>query len=141
MNADAKPVLKTTPIQLPSGDPPVDMNRLLYITDGDPDTIREIVDIYIRQTEEQLSEIFRAIENQSAQEVHALTHSCIGSSSTCGMVAVIIPLRELEKMGCEGHLTGAQAKWDAARLAFEEIKFFLTAHTEAVDLPSNIQSL
>ena len=133
--------MKTIPIQSAGGDAPVDMERLLYITDADPGNLWEIVELYIRQTEEQLSEIFRAIENQSAEDVHAISHSCIGSSSTCGMVAVIAPLRELETMGMEKQLAGAREKWEAARLAFEQIKFFLTAHTEAVDLPSNIQSL
>ena len=112
------------------------MERLRYITDGDLDNFREIVEIYIRQTEEQLSEIHLAIKNESANDVQALTHSCIGSSSTCGMVAVIVPLRELEKMGREKQLAGAPEQWTSARMAFERIKAFLVAQAEAMTLPS-----
>lgn len=113
-------------------DPPVDMERLNYVTEGELDSLREIVDIYIKQTEMQLGQIEVAILSQSAKEVQELAHSCGGASSTCGMVAVVAPLLELEKMGCQNQLTGATEQLAAARASFERIKQFLAALPEAI---------
>ena len=103
------------------------MERLNYLTGGELNNFREIVDIYVKQTEKQLGQIQLAIQNQSANDVRALAHSCVGASSTCGMVAVITSLRELEKMGHEKQLTGAPESLAVARASFEAIKQFLAA--------------
>ena len=119
-------------MEFPISVPPVDMERLNYISEGDLDNVREIVDIYIRQTEEHLAQIKLAIQDQSATGVQALAHSSVGASSTCGMVAVIAPLRELERMGCERQLVGAMEHWAEAGAAFEQIKQFLAAQPGAI---------
>jgi len=118
--------------RFPTGDPPVDMERLRYVADGDPGDLREIVDIYIRQTEEQLNQLDLAVQNLSAKDVQALAHSCVGASSTCGMAAIIAPLRELETMAREKRLSGAPEQLASARSSFEQIKQFLTTQPEAI---------
>ncbi len=131
-----EPVQTVPPVAVPTTTPPVDMERLNYLTGGDLNNFREIVDIYYKQTEKQLGQLNVAIQNQSANDVRALAHSCVGASSTCGMVAVITSLRELEKMGYEKQLVGASEKLAAARASFEQIKQFLATQPAATTSPA-----
>ena len=80
-------------------DAPVDMSRLLDFTDGDPENLRELVTLYLSQTEEQLDRLEAAVQAGAAQEVRRLAHSCAGASATCGMRRLVPLLRELERAG------------------------------------------
>ena len=120
------------PKPIPMNGSPVDMERLNYITEGQRDNLREIVDLYLGQTEMQLGQIEAAIQSQSASELKALAHSCGGASSTCGMLALLAPLCELERMGGEEQLAGATEQLAIARASFEQIKRFLAALPEEI---------
>jgi len=124
-----------TGAQSPSASPPapaedaaVDMSRLLDFTDGDPDNLRELVTLYLSQTEEQLEQLGAAIKADQAQEVRRLAHSCAGASATCGMRRLVPLLRELEREGFEGHLTDAAQLFHQAGQEFERIRCFLEAY-------------
>jgi signal transduction histidine kinase/two-component SAPR family response regulator/HPt (histidine-containing phosphotransfer) domain-containing protein len=103
---------------------PVDMDRLMYFTDGNLASLRDIVDIYLQQTEKQFEQISQALQRRASAEVRALAHSCVGASATCGMVAVVNPMRELERLGQEGRLEEAPAVLESSRAAFNRIRGF-----------------
>ncbi len=103
---------------------PVDMERLNYFTGGDEQAIRELVDFYLCQTEKQYDDLGRALATQAAAEVRRIAHSCVGASATCGMTAVIGPLRELERLGHEGQLAGAPGCYARFRAELDRIKQF-----------------
>ncbi|NJN05665.1 MAG: Hpt domain-containing protein [Rhodobacteraceae bacterium] len=103
---------------------PVDMDRLMYFTDGNIANLRDIVDIYLQQTEKQFQQLTQAINRQAAGEIRALAHSCVGASATCGMVAVVGPMRELERLGHEGNVQQAPAALATSRAAFDQIRSF-----------------
>ena len=42
--------------------PPVDMERLLDFANGDPDNLRELVELYLQQTAKQLDQLSAAVE-------------------------------------------------------------------------------
>ncbi len=52
-SASASPPAPASPAPGPAEDAAVDMSRLLDFTDGDPDNLRELVTLYLSQTEEQ----------------------------------------------------------------------------------------
>ena len=62
-----------------------------------------------------------------ADEVRAVAHSCVGASATCGMNAIVPPLRELEMNAKNGHLAPAPGALTAAYSALETIRCFLSA--------------
>jgi HPt (histidine-containing phosphotransfer) domain-containing protein len=66
-----------------------------------------------------------AIAAGNASEVDLIAHNCAGTSANCGMVAVVQPLRELERMGREGCLDGAKALGRQVFSEFERVKVFL----------------
>jgi CheY-like chemotaxis protein/HPt (histidine-containing phosphotransfer) domain-containing protein len=119
---------QTRPPEATSADDPVDMSRLLDFTDGDPENLRELVALYLSQTEEQLGQLEAAVQTGTAQEVRRLAHSCAGASATCGVRNLVPLLRELERQGFEGQLTSAPQLSREAGEEFKRIRSFLEAY-------------
>ena len=109
-------------------EPPVDMERLLEFTDGSKESLRELVDLYLSQTAEQLEKLEASIAASSATETRRLAHSCAGASATCGMRRLVPLLRELERQGLEGKLNGAADLCIRAKQEFKCIRAFLDAY-------------
>jgi HPt (histidine-containing phosphotransfer) domain-containing protein len=113
---------------IPDEEPPVDIDRLNEFTDGNLESLRELVTLYLDQTTTQLQHLRAAIRAQSAAEVRRLAHSCAGASATCGMRRLVPMLRELEHKGSENKLDGAVSICENANREFERIRIFLEAH-------------
>ena len=109
-------------------DAPVDMSRLLDLTNGDPENLRELVMLYLSQTGEQLEQLEAAVQAGSAPEVRRLAHSCAGASATCGIRGLVSLLRDLERQGFEGQLTSASELSQQAREEFGRIRHFLESY-------------
>ena len=123
----------------PNEEAPVDMDRLLDFTDGNPENLRELVTLYLDQTAGQLEHLEAAIKAGKSQEVRQLAHSCAGASATCGMRRLVPLLRELERQGVEEKLTNAAQLGQDARREFETIQTFLKeylAHHASLALQS-----
>src|SRR5208282_3950766 len=100
----------------PAAEPPVDMDRLNSMIDGDMDSLRELTELYLKQTTQQLAQLEAAVRAQNADEVRRVAHSCAGASATLGMTRLVPMLRDLEKQGATGTLTtAAQLCENAAR--------------------------
>jgi CheY-like chemotaxis protein len=102
--------------------PPVDMARL---HDAMGNELFEIVDIYLVQMSENLEKLRAAIDTGNAGEVDLIAHNCAGTSANCGMVSLVRPLRELEQMGREACLDGAQALSRQVVSELQRVKIFL----------------
>jgi HPt (histidine-containing phosphotransfer) domain-containing protein len=126
--ASSNGTAKTHAPEVPPEEPPVDIERLNEFTDGNLDSLRELVTLYLDQTATQLEQLENGIEAQSAAEVRRLAHSCAGASATCGMRRLVPMLRELERKGFENKLEGAAGICDDASREFERIRGFLEAH-------------
>jgi len=87
--------------------PPVDMERLRLALGDEPEEFAEVLDVYMSQMSESLEKLARAVASGDAREVGLIAHNCAGVSANCGVVALVGPLRELERMGREGRLEGA----------------------------------
>lgn len=112
-------------VQAPQTEPsPVDVNRLISMTEGTEESVRELIELYLTQTEEQFEQIKAAIANSDAQTLRRLAHSCVGSSATCGVVRLVPLLRELEQIGQEGALGNAQTVFDQILREFDRVKEF-----------------
>jgi CheY-like chemotaxis protein/HPt (histidine-containing phosphotransfer) domain-containing protein len=109
----------------PAEAPPVDMERLLDFTDGNPDNLKELVMLYLNQTSEQMGQLDAALRAGSAQEIRRLAHSCAGASATCGVKQLVPILRELERQGTEEKLTTAADLCQQAAREFQRIRVFL----------------
>jgi CheY-like chemotaxis protein/HPt (histidine-containing phosphotransfer) domain-containing protein len=117
-----------SPPPAPPEDAPVEMERLLDFTNGDPDSLRELVTLYLDQTATQVGQIAAAVQAGAPQEVRRLAHSCAGASATCGMRRLVPLLRELERQGHEEKLTNAAELSRQVNDEFQRIRNFLEAH-------------
>jgi CheY-like chemotaxis protein len=108
-------------------DPPVEMDRLNDFANGDPATLRELVDLYFQQTDGQMLKLEEAIRNAQAPEIKRIAHSCAGSSSTCGMTRIAGLFREMEHTAAENKLGPVPRLFREVRLEYERIRSFLGA--------------
>lgn len=99
-------------------------------TASTPEKSRNIIELYLRHTGERLEELKTAIDHESAGDVYAIAHKCLGSSRTCGMTAIVPALLELQRLGKAGELNGAADQFNAAQVAFKKLQTFLETYLE-----------
>jgi HPt (histidine-containing phosphotransfer) domain-containing protein len=108
------------------------MDRLNDLTDGNADSYRELVELYVKQTTQQMEQIQNAIRANDTAEVRRVAHSCAGASATLGMVRLVPMLRDLEKQGHDGKLTTAAQVCENAAREFKIIQNFLATQPMTV---------
>jgi CheY-like chemotaxis protein/HPt (histidine-containing phosphotransfer) domain-containing protein len=111
----------------PPAEPPVDMDRLNSLVDGDPGGLRELVELYLKQTTQQMAQLEAAVRARNASDIRRVAHSCAGASATLGMTRLVPLLRDLEKQGASGTLTNAAQVCEKAASEFQLIQHFLAA--------------
>jgi HPt (histidine-containing phosphotransfer) domain-containing protein len=94
-------------------------------TEGNPESFKELAQLYLTQTTEQLEHLEAAVANANALEVRRLSHSCAGASATCGMRFLVPLLRQLERESAEGNLTNSKVLSDQCLVEFARIRHFL----------------
>ena len=119
-------------------DAPVDMARMRDLTDGNLDNLRELVEMYFNQTQKQFVQLREAIRDNKADAVRRVAHSCAGASATLGMTHLVPVLRQLEKLGASGTLTGVESICENAAAEFERIREFLKAMPEFERVIANL---
>jgi signal transduction histidine kinase/HPt (histidine-containing phosphotransfer) domain-containing protein len=117
-------------------EPPVEMDILNDLTDGNADSLRELVDLFFKQTTQQLEQLEAAVRANKADDVRRVAHSCAGASATLGMTRFVPLLRKLERQGASGTLTttATQVYEDTAR-EFKLIQNFLAAQLSSAAPP------
>ena len=108
---------------------PVDMQRLIEVSDS-PEHLRELVDIYLLQSNDLIENLGQAVRSGDAREVVRLAHKCVGASASCGMNAIVPALRELERIGRSGYLNGAEQLHADARGQLDRIQRYLSDYLQ-----------
>jgi two-component system, sensor histidine kinase and response regulator len=114
---------------------PVEMERLNELTEGDMESIRELVDMFIKQTTQQMEQLAAAVRANKAEDVRRVAHSCAGASATLGMVRLVPMLRDLEQQGASGALTTAPQVYENAVREFKLIQDFLATQLSSAPPP------
>ncbi len=126
---------KAGDLHSPDRQPPVDMSRLLDLTEGNPDSLRDLVAMFYRQTTQQLNQIEDAVRANQPAGVGHVAHSCKGACATLGMTRLAAVLLDLEKLGKSGGLTGAEPLCAGAWREFKEIQAFFAGHSAFAGAP------
>jgi signal transduction histidine kinase/HPt (histidine-containing phosphotransfer) domain-containing protein len=129
---------KEQPMKQPL-EPPVEMDRMTDLTDGNQDQLRELVEMYLKQTSKQLAQLETAIRDGNAGAVRQVAHSCAGASATLGMIHLVPRLRELEKLGASGTLPGAVEIFDQATHEYVQVQEFLKTQPELATVVANFK--
>ena len=125
-SSKAIPPVKESVEQLP----PVDMERLHQALGHDPKYVSEILGAYYEQMAESLIKLDAAIAGGNADQINLIAHNCAGTSANCGMIALVNPLHQLERMGHENQLLRAAHLNAQVGAEFERIKIFLAGRFE-----------
>jgi CheY-like chemotaxis protein/HPt (histidine-containing phosphotransfer) domain-containing protein len=112
-------------------EPCVDFDRLMEFAGGNQETFEELIQLYLSQTRQQLAEINKAIRQGNISTAASVAHSSAGASATCGMVAIVPILRQLEQCGKVGDLELLPKLCQAAQGEFERIEVCLQKHASA----------
>jgi len=112
--AEAEPGRAASAPDVPSQEALVDLERLEAAANEDPKVLQELVELYFAQATDLMNGLRGAINSGSAKDVDHFAHKLVGASLACGMSAMVLPLRELEKRGKEGSLGDAEALFDQA---------------------------
>jgi CheY-like chemotaxis protein/HPt (histidine-containing phosphotransfer) domain-containing protein len=101
-------------LPLPAEGALVDLEALEAAANEDPKLLQELVDLYFAQASDLMNGLRGAINSGSAKDVDHFAHKLVGASLACGMSAMVLPLRELERRGKEGLLRDADAIYEQA---------------------------
>ena len=85
----------------------IDFDRLRDVSCDDQEMMLEIVALYFEQAKQWTTELEEAAAAGDAKVIYELAHKFKGGSSTCGMMIVVSPLKELEEAGKNRNLTRA----------------------------------
>jgi HPt (histidine-containing phosphotransfer) domain-containing protein len=127
----------TGPVENSTAEPPIDMDRMTDLTDGNVDGLRELVEMYLVQTHKQFAQMHAAVREGNADALRRVAHSCAGASATLGMTHLVPKLRELEKLGGSGSLTGAAQICEDAVREYGRIQDFLKTQPELAATVTN----
>ena len=119
-------IIPSTPA--PTRRAPVDLSRLNDVSMDDPEMLQRLVGMYFKQADELNSALAAAIRDGAAENIRHYAHKWGGASSSCGIVAVVPPLLELEQMSLRGELSGAGAAHAEASSQLEIVREFLNEH-------------
>jgi signal transduction histidine kinase/two-component SAPR family response regulator/HPt (histidine-containing phosphotransfer) domain-containing protein len=125
VESKSAPASKVETPAAPVEEPPVDMSRMNDLTGGDPAMLNELVEMFYKQTTQQLKQIEDAVRAGDATQVRHVAHSCKGASATLGMTQLSKLMLALEKMGVEGQLTNAPKFCEDAAVEYKKIEKFL----------------
>ena len=113
----------------PAEEPAVSLKRLQKLTYGNPVKFQEMIDLYLNQADDLMGKLDAAVKASVPKDVEQIAHKLCGASSTCGMTAIVAPLKELERQGREGTLTTHVEVYAQAVDALVRIKRFLNEQT------------
>jgi signal transduction histidine kinase len=121
--------------------PPVDKERLLDAVGKAGRLPAAFVEFYRNQMSGELHDLRNALQRESAADVIRIAHGCAGMNANCGMLAVVAPLRELERMAHEGNLDDAAPIANQVNVGFAHIDLFLNTmlETEAELVTNNVE--
>jgi HPt (histidine-containing phosphotransfer) domain-containing protein len=108
-------------------EPPVEMSRINDLTGGDLASTRELLELFFKQTAQQLNQIEEAIRTSNFHNLGHVAHSCKGASATLGMTRLAPLLLVLEKQGKAGVLDNAEKICADAVVEFKKIQNFLSS--------------
>ncbi len=107
-----------------------DKDELLEKFDGDKEFIAELVEIFINDVPDQFSEIQKAVDNLNSKDLEKAAHKLKGAVSNFGVKAAFETALQLEMMGRENSLDGAEEAYNTLR---KEVEYLVNALKEFVE--------
>ncbi len=107
---------------------PVDMDRLLGMVHDEPEELRYVVNMYLSESRQVMDRLWAAVDAADWAQTEALAHRLAGTSATCGMTAMVRPLRELEIVAKAGRCAKNQTLCLEATHQHARVTAYLESH-------------
>ena len=111
---------------------PVDMAQLSSAIGDDPRERAEVLEILMNEMATNLERLEAAIALHDAETVDVIARNCAGTSVSCGMVTIVDPFREIERLAREHRLDDAEVLRRYISREFARVQSFLQRNLKAV---------
>ncbi len=101
---------------------PFDLTPLINLTQGDDKQLKDLIRVFVKNIDLNLSDLRKAIEENDPQKVEFTAHKIKGSASQLKAQAMSDTASELEKMGQNSLLEAAKEKFNTLSDYFQKIK-------------------
>lgn len=113
----------------------IDLAALQAVAEGDPAFLRELVRLYLTQSETLMSGLRVAVSARAAADVERIAHTLAGSSMAAGMQPIVPGLRELESRGRQGQVQATEPILQRIEQQYAGIRRVLEQHISVTDVP------
>lgn len=111
----------------------MDIERFKALSSDDRAGLRELLELYVRKTAEQVRELEAAIARANPADIARVAHSMVGANAMVGMTSLVPLLRRLEEHGEHGDVPSAGRAMQDVTAEFLRIRAFL--EQQIVSLP------
>lgn len=111
--------------------PPIDPQAIAALRElatGDPNFMRDLIDVFLADTPARFADLDRAIETRDAELLRRAAHSIKGSAGNFGATALAELAWALEQAGRAAAFPDAAARLPAARQEYERVAAALQPH-------------
>jgi HPt (histidine-containing phosphotransfer) domain-containing protein len=113
----------------------VSLARFEELSDGDPDGLRDLIQLYIVKTTEQMKELEGALESKASAHVARIAHSLVGANAMVGLDSLVPLLRLLEGHGEKQQIDEARAVYTNLHKRFQAIQTQLQKKLDSLPKP------
>ena len=106
----------------------MDLERLKEVSEDDPERMRDFAELFLREADELMRRLEEGIKANSATEVNRLAHKLAGAAATCGMAAMVGPVRALERQSKQARWAETGQLWSQASRQLESTRRWLAEH-------------
>ena len=99
----------------------LDFERIEEATGGDQEFMKELLDLYMEDAKERISELEDAARAGDSEELAKCAHKLKGSSANVGATGISMLAKTLEDKGHAGDTTGADELVRAARKQLADV--------------------
>ncbi len=107
-----------------------DKDEVLKRFDGEKDFLAELVEIFINDAPEQLSEIQKAVDNRNGKDIQTSAHKLKGAISNFEQKEAFDTALKIETMGSNKRLDGVEEAYDTL---VKEVEYLMNALREFVE--------
>ena len=110
--------------------PAVDLARLTEFSDGTPEGLRTLIEIFLSDTAETMDPLVREMGERSRADIELLAHRGGGASAACGASGLAGVLFQIESFGREDQVDAACALLPRVQAEMIEVRMFLARAVE-----------
>lgn len=105
----------------------LDVNALNELKEVMGDEFSLLIETFLNDSVTRVESIQQALDSDDADQIRRAAHSFKGSASNMGAIHLAEKCRELENMGRDEQLTGADALFEGIKAEFEQVKIAIAS--------------